>query len=411
MFKSKSLASIPNTLKRLGKPYTVNADNSNINGPEEAVNYSVKVVLKTYADALVGKIAEPERAEYSGQTKLARNDNGLFVASYVGYDRIYSNDFTSDPSWTNTDALATYDTTENYALVEVSNGTFKRYYKNLGYGAVLDNTNDIIIRFNAILPAVDTYDAAPAIGILDSAVATDTDNLGVTFTPTGSYWELKIRGNGSYDLNGTIATLSPDVLYTIDLIYKKSDNTLEVIVWDTSGYVGNFSSAAGTFSSVTADSIGLWNVDHPGASTFDIKLFGFEVWMNTTIVKISRDNCKSWEQLPVSPVTVGNNVEECAVAVDNMNVIYLVWTELDGTPANYYNVMYSLYNYNSEAWNTAQQVSRTTGNFNRVNPNISVTANGEDIHICWIVENSSGADLYYAYKGGAYIDEWDLYMV
>lgn len=411
MYKNIDLVNIPNTLKRLGDPITVGESNVGLRDTDDYLNYGVRVRLNTYADAYVGKIFHKDAADYVGQMKLSKNNKGVFAASYIGMDTIYTDTFDSDPAWDDSGSISSYSSSGKYiTLTNSTSGAYKHYVKDLGYGTILTTAKSVIARAQVILPSRSVSLGAPAsfcFGLADSRDSSQSNKIGTVIIHDGTGWKLRMIKNGIIDTDvaDTMSGLTDNVSITIDVILVKDTQQLKVVAYGPEGLIGVIESANGYWSGITTNGIGFWTSSIL-SDTNTLKVLSAEVWVDTVIIKVSRNNAITWQSTPSNPVALENNVDECAADVDNNSNIHVVWTEDLGA---YYGVNYAAYNVLTGEWTSTTEVN-TGGSPDKINPNIAVDESG-GAHICWISDSGSGNDLYYAAIGGGVIADEGIIVV
>jgi len=232
MYQSIPLVSIPYTLKQLGSPIEVGGEPNDYDEMQPTVNYSMRVQIRSAIDTLVGKITNlTEDGGYSGQPKIVRHTNGHYYLAYVGLDRLYTSDFTTDPTdWVNS-GWANFDYVEkdSYITLTSENATWKKYYKNFGTN-YFTYDNDVILRFTIRLPEMTDYAYVwPNVGFLPSTATSPTNTIGVAFVQVGSppalVWYAGCYRDGSSQ-PGNLIALEANVIYTVDIVLQRSTNNL-----------------------------------------------------------------------------------------------------------------------------------------------------------------------------------------
>jgi len=415
MYQNVALVSIPSTLRQLGDPTLVGAPTS-LRGPQPAINYAMSVRLNTAMDSPVGKTVSLDGAGYSGQPKLSKNGEGVYVVSYIGIDSVYKHDMTTDPElngWIDTSyTMGLFINKDKYYKISLDTTSYEYLYKSLGFGDVFIEGNDFVVRYVFELPDANaapkgTFGVGTRGGL---TVPPWTTISGVEFAPTVlagvvTYEVYTVTGGVRRDHG---LTLYPGKIYTLDLVHVSSTLDLYARIWGPDGYVGTVTDN-NLWGAVTASSLCVWNAGSiSGTLDTFIKLYGAEAWFNTIVVKKSIDGCKSWSKIAPNPAAVGDEITECSVAVDNGGLVHLVWVEYGGTPSGYFNVFYAT--HDTLTWSTKEQVSELSSNYDRLNPNIVVDRGGIKVHICWRknILSTGNIDIFYAYKDITYMEEFEL---
>ena len=410
MYQNKTLTSIPDVTNQLGYPITVGGSTqTNLNEASPAINYAIKVSLNTTMDVPIGKTTSTINAAYPGQPKIVKNDKGMFVTAYVGIDSIYSNNMTEDPEtdgWTDSDGIGEFNTVDKYYNISFADTTFRYIYKDIGVTDLFSEDNDFVIRFSFSLPTVSTVPKSLAgFGIRNSGGESAIG--GLIMSPSSAdttYSCYTVRGGTA--LSSEFLTLYPNNLYTLDIIHSKDTNDTTFKLYGKDGYVGSIVENDFIDAAIEGGEICIFgDPATSGATDYEFKVTGAQVWANTIITKKSIDNCRTWERTYNSVSAAGNSVGECSVAVESDGKMHLAWQYSSG--ATHY-LYYST--YSDGEWSTPENVADNT-TIEKLNPVITLSKHSNYAYVAWRELSSSGTDIYFASKDLIYSDAFEILVI
>lgn len=408
MYKSKVLSNIPYTLEALGNPYQVGEDNSSVvTTGTPAINYAFKVTIDTAIDIPIGRVGSNSALNYGSQPKIVRGSDGTYWCAYTGLKNILSQDFVTDPSWTNTESFVSYDSTGKLYNLTIPDGNYGRAGESFG-DDFFQSDRDYSFRFQISIPThpgTDTYDAYPAFGVYDGNFVTEAtaSTVGFVLSPSlsGNTWQLTLRKQGTSDLVRIIGQIPQDSVIFLDMVIHRDTERVEGIAYHDGQLVGRVVSEEGyyDYSTLTPDHCGVWGVNASGGSTdFESQIFSFQAWESNAVIKTSIDNGRSWKSLPTTPFTGDFDViGEVSIDIDTGNELYLVYSIIStsGDTSGFYRI----YKYQTESgsgqWDNQTTISLSTGAYSRTNPSVSIDVSNSLMHTCWQSNPGSGSNIHY----------------